>query len=71
MDAEDAHRFAIRTLGTGLLGVRPVQDDPALAVRAMGLSFSNPIGLAAGFDKDADAVLARWGWASALWRQGQ
>src|SRR6266571_1349656 len=29
-------------------------DDPRLGVTAMGLHFSNPIGLAAGFDKDAE-----------------
>ena len=36
-------------------------DDPGLAVRAFGLDFPNPVGLAAGFDKDArapDALLA-------------
>ena len=36
-------------------------DDPRLAVRAFGLDFPNPVGLAAGFDKDArapDALLA-------------
>jgi dihydroorotate dehydrogenase len=35
-------------------------DDPRLAVKALGLSFPNPVGLAAGFDKDArvpDAML--------------
>jgi dihydroorotate dehydrogenase len=35
-------------------------DDPQLEVKALGLSFPNPIGLAAGFDKDArvpDAML--------------
>jgi dihydroorotate dehydrogenase len=35
-------------------------DDPRLEVKALGLSFPNPIGLAAGFDKDArvpDAML--------------
>lgn len=31
-------------------------DDPALETTVMGLRFSNPIGLAAGFDKHAEAV---------------
>ena len=57
MDAEDAHRLAIRALGAGLISTHPERDDPRLAVQAMGLSFANPIGLAAGFDKDAEAVL--------------
>jgi len=35
--------------------VRPRPDDPKLAVRAFGLNFPNPIGIAAGFDKSAQA----------------
>jgi len=35
--------------------VRPRPDDPKLAVRAFGLNFPNPIGMAAGFDKSAEA----------------
>lgn len=31
-------------------------DDPVLATTVLGLRFSNPIGLAAGFDKHAEAV---------------
>lgn len=31
-------------------------DDPILATNVMGLWFSNPIGLAAGFDKHAEAI---------------
>src|ERR1700734_155885 len=34
--------------------VRPRPDDPKLAVRAFGLNFPNPIGMAAGFDKSAE-----------------
>ena len=57
MDAEDAHRLAIRTLRAGAVGDQTQRDDPALGVRAIGLAFANPIGLAAGFDKDAEAIL--------------
>jgi dihydroorotate dehydrogenase len=32
------------------------RDDPRLAVSALGLSFPNPLGLAAGFDKDAEVA---------------
>src|SRR5258705_10166899 len=35
--------------------VRQRTDDPKLAVRAFGLNFANPIGMAAGFDKSAEA----------------
>ncbi len=40
-----------------MAGQASQEDPPALAVRALGLSFSNPIGLAAGFDKNAEAVV--------------
>jgi dihydroorotate dehydrogenase len=58
---EAAHLATLRLLslaGPLLPAARP--DDPRLAVKALGLSFPNPIGLAAGFDKDArvpDALL--------------
>jgi len=57
LDAETAHRLALRGLSAGLAGQDASPDAPALAVRALGLDFRNPIGLAAGFDKDATAVL--------------
>jgi dihydroorotate dehydrogenase len=52
---ETAHRatLALLRMGEALLPYAPV-GDPRLAVEAFGLSFPNPIGLAAGFDKDAD-----------------
>jgi dihydroorotate dehydrogenase len=53
-DPEDAHRMAIQGLRL-LPPMRPRPDDPKLAVRAFGLNFSNPIGMAAGFDKSAEA----------------
>jgi dihydroorotate dehydrogenase len=57
LDAETAHGLAIRALQSGLTGATTTRDDPSLAVRAMGCLFTNPIGLAAGFDKNAVAVL--------------
>jgi dihydroorotate dehydrogenase len=53
-DPEDAHRMAIHGLRL-LPPVKPRTDDPKLAVRAFGLNFPNPIGMAAGFDKSAEA----------------
>lgn len=53
LDPEDAHRLAIRGLRL-LPSTPPRADDPALAVRAFGLNFPNPIGMAAGFDKNAE-----------------
>jgi dihydroorotate dehydrogenase len=57
LDPETAHRLALRALAAGLGGRGAGRDDPVLATRAFGLDFQNPIGLAAGFDKDAEAVL--------------
>ncbi|TAK48517.1 MAG: quinone-dependent dihydroorotate dehydrogenase [Xanthobacteraceae bacterium] len=53
LDPEDAHRLAIRGLRLMPQG-RPAADDPRLAMRAFGLNFPNPVGLAAGFDKNAE-----------------
>jgi dihydroorotate dehydrogenase len=53
LDAEDAHRLAIYALKLPPF-VKLVADDPRLAVRAFGLNFPNPIGMAAGFDKHAE-----------------
>ncbi len=53
LDPEDAHRLAIHGLRL-LPPMRPAQEDPRLAVRAFGLNFPNPVGLAAGFDKSAE-----------------
>lgn len=53
LDAEQAHRLTIRALKLMPPG-RAASPDPVLAVRLAGLDFPNPIGLAAGFDKDAE-----------------
>jgi dihydroorotate dehydrogenase len=57
LDAETAHGLALRALRLGLAGSDDARDDTALQVRALGQVFANPIGLAAGFDKNAEAVL--------------
>jgi dihydroorotate dehydrogenase len=60
LDAERAHRLTIKTLRLIPHGSQPT-SDARLAVEAFGLSFANPLGLAAGFDKNAevpDAMLA-------------
>src|SRR5258708_2242503 len=53
LDAEDAHRLAIHALRWPPF-VKLVADDSRLAVRAFGLNFPNPVGMAAGFDKHAE-----------------
>ncbi|UFN50204.1 quinone-dependent dihydroorotate dehydrogenase [Roseomonas sp. OT10] len=57
LDPERAHELALRGLGLGLAGRDGGADDSALAVETLGLRFRNPVGLAAGFDKNAVAVL--------------
>jgi dihydroorotate dehydrogenase len=60
LDAEDAHRATIAALK--LLPARaPGRDDPRLAVSVFGLDFPNPVGLAAGFDKNAEVPDAMLG----------
>jgi dihydroorotate dehydrogenase len=53
-DPEDAHRMAIQGLKL-LPPTRPRPEDAKLAIRAFGLNFPNPVGMAAGFDKSAEA----------------
>lgn len=59
LDAERAHRLTIRSLAVwgrlGAPGGRSVSDN-RLATRVAGLDFANPLGLAAGVDKDGEAV---------------
>jgi len=52
IDAETAHTLAIRALETLPLP-RGKPDDARLRTTMAGLDFANPVGLAAGFDKDA------------------
>lgn len=53
MDAEKAHGLTIAAL-KHLPAFNPPADPPSLAVEAFGLRFGNPVGLAAGFDKNAE-----------------
>jgi dihydroorotate dehydrogenase len=54
LDPEDAHRLTIRALALGL-GPRAPAPDPILATTVAGLSLPSAVGLAAGFDKNAEA----------------
>jgi dihydroorotate dehydrogenase len=53
LDPERAHSLTLAALRTGL-GPRAPADDPILATTLAGLALPNPIGLAAGFDKNAE-----------------
>ncbi|MGD9845622.1 MAG: quinone-dependent dihydroorotate dehydrogenase [Variibacter sp.] len=53
--AETAHRLAINALRLAPLPPPPL-DDARLKVDAFGLSFPNPVGIAAGFDKNGEVI---------------
>jgi dihydroorotate dehydrogenase len=53
LDAERAHRLTIRGLKLLPPGL-PAATDPMLSIEVAGRDFPNPVGLAAGFDKDAE-----------------
>lgn len=54
IDPETAHGLSITGLKTGLTPSCTRQADPRLALELAGLKFPNPLGLAAGYDKNAD-----------------
>jgi dihydroorotate dehydrogenase len=61
LEPETAHRISILALSTRLVRAGAIPADDRLRVNLAGLSFPNPVGLAAGYDKDGevpDAVLA-------------
>ncbi len=55
LDAETAHRLAIKALSSGLGPGAAGPNDPVLQTDVAGLRLPNGVGLAAGFDKDAEA----------------
>lgn len=61
LDPETAHGLSIKALKCGLPLTRPAPPDARLAVRLAGLDFPNPLGMAAGYDKNGevpDAILS-------------
>ena len=57
LDAEKAHGVSIRALKTGF-APRAGVDDAILGQQVFGLHFANPVGMAAGFDKNAEVIAA-------------
>ncbi len=53
LDPERAHRLALQALAAGLVPAQPAVRDPVLATRLFGCDLDSPLGLAAGFDKNA------------------
>jgi len=65
LPAETAHKLALHSLSfpfapqlAKLIANSNLQSSPALRIERFGLTFSNPVGLAAGFDKDGIALRA-------------
>ncbi|MEM6889727.1 MAG: quinone-dependent dihydroorotate dehydrogenase [Pseudomonadota bacterium] len=56
LDPERAHGLALRALQTGLLPSADPVTTPRLRTAIAGIDLPNPVGLAAGFDKNAEAV---------------
>jgi dihydroorotate dehydrogenase len=54
LDPEAAHVLSIKALKTGLVPACAAAADPRLAQTVAGLTFTNPLGLAAGYDKNAE-----------------
>jgi len=60
LDPEQAHALTLKSLEAGIHPRPAAPDDARLSVAVWGMAFPNPLGIAAGFDKDArvaDAVL--------------
>jgi dihydroorotate dehydrogenase len=66
LDPETAHHLAfvvirwLPRLGVGALARLMTRPHASLGVDALGLHFDSPFGVAAGFDKDGDAVRGLW-----------
>nr|CAB3488677.1 unnamed protein product [Digitaria exilis] len=56
LDAEVAHRLAVKAAAHGFVPREKRPDPAVLGLEVWGRKFANPIGLAAGFDKNAEAV---------------
>lgn len=56
LDAENAHNTAIKALRCGLIAPQPTLVSNMLRQKLWGLDFANPVGMAAGFDKNAEII---------------
>lgn len=55
-DPETAHLIAVKALALGVAPRDMLEDDQSLQAELWGLKMSSPVGLAAGFDKHAEAM---------------
>jgi len=61
MDAEEAHHATLKWLKKGIAPRFKNNTDQSLRVKLLGMEFPNPIGLAAGFDKNAEVIPEMFG----------
>ncbi|MBB5533757.1 quinone-dependent dihydroorotate dehydrogenase [Rhizobium giardinii] len=54
LDPEAAHGLSVKALKTGLVPACAAPADPRLTQTVAGLTFANPLGMAAGYDKNAE-----------------
>ena len=54
LEPEAAHRATLRLMASPFAPRLRVRSDPMLRIRIAGIDFPNPLGLAAGFDKNAE-----------------
>lgn len=56
LEPERAHNLTLLALKSGLYHSKIVPSDPRLSQTVWGITFPNPVGLSAGFDKNAEAL---------------
>ena len=56
LDPEVAHNVAVKAAKWGFVPAQKVKDPVSLRTTVWGLQFENPVGMAAGFDKQAEAI---------------
>ena len=56
LDGEAAHRLGVDTAASGWAPIDGSYDDEVLETKVFGMTFQNPLGLAAGFDKGGEAI---------------
>jgi len=56
LDGEAAHRMGVDTAASGWAPIDGSYDDEVLETNVFGMTFQNPVGLAAGFDKGGEAI---------------
>ena len=61
LDPETAHEASLRALEAGVYPRQTKPEDQRLAQSLFGLPFPNPVGVAAGYDKDARVYNALFG----------